>query len=133
MTQKEKALKKLEEHYHAGIKRIQDATPGHEISIILSIIKVNPENGTVDNDTDTSGRREELLVSSVETTIGLIMEYPDNYRSHVSLRCQAMTGESIKRLRLGNKTPPTVQELDALIEQAKLNHRVLTCPNTKLH
>ncbi|KXV68147.1 hypothetical protein AD951_12550 [Acetobacter malorum] len=133
MNEKEKSLKTLEEYYHAGIKRIQDATPGHEISIILSIIKLNPENGLIDNDTEISGRREELLVSSLEAVLGLIMEYPDDYRNYLALRCQAMIGESIRRLRVNNPTPPTVTELDALIEQAEKNHMVLTCPNTKLH
>lgn len=69
MNEKEKALKTLEEYYQEAIKRIQDATPGHEISIILSIIKLNPENGLIDNDTETSGRREELLVSSLEAVL----------------------------------------------------------------
>lgn len=133
MSNKEKALKKLEEYYHAAIQRIQATKPRHEVSIILSIIQVNPENGNIATDTQTSGRREELLVSSIETAIGLIMEYQDGYRNHIALRCQAMIAESIKRLREGNETAPTVQELDALIEQDKLNQKAPTCPNTKLH
>ncbi|WP_141325460.1 hypothetical protein [Acetobacter orleanensis] len=133
MSQKENDLKKLEQFYHSAIKQIQDAKDGHEISIILSIIMGYPDNGDIGTDTKTYGRREEILVGSLDSAIEAIAEYPDEARSFIALRAQAMIGESTQRLRAGNKTPPTTEELDALIEQAKLNHRVATCPNIKLH